>query len=119
MRENSSYPIGFRPTIKPVEAIGTLTGPTIKTTENNSNIIANDKLCANEKRSLKSEEKEILNTKEAADFLGVSAASLLNLSSNGKIPFYKFQRRNRYLRSELLQLLLAERRGGFNEYKLR
>lgn len=60
--------------------------------------------------------KEILTTLEAASLLGISKKSLLNLSSNGKVPYYKFQRRNRYLRSELLKLLLVTKRGGFNGY---
>ncbi len=62
--------------------------------------------------SLKTE--EWMTTEEAADFLRVSAASLLNLSSNGKIPYYKFQRRNRYLKSDLLSLLLSTKKGAFN-----
>ena len=57
-----------------------------------------------------------LTTSEAANFLQISKASLLNLSSNGKVPYYKFQRRNRYLRSELLKLLLVTKRGGFHGY---
>ena len=62
--------------------------------------------------SLKTE--EWMTTKEAAEFLRIKCASLLNLSSNGKIPYYKFQRRNRYLKSDLSQLLLSNRRGGFD-----
>ncbi|WP_419144692.1 helix-turn-helix domain-containing protein [Bdellovibrio bacteriovorus] len=55
-----------------------------------------------------------MTTEEAAEYLKIPKASLLNLSSNGKVPYYKFQRRNRYLKSDLLRLLLSNRRGGFN-----
>ena len=58
--------------------------------------------------------EEFMTTEEASIFLRISKASLLNLSSNGKVPYYKFQRRNRYLKSDLLKLLLLNRRGGFN-----
>ena len=62
--------------------------------------------------SLKTE--EFMTTKEASEFLKISEASLLNLSSNGRVPYFKFMRRNRYLKSDLLKLLLSNRRGGFN-----
>ncbi len=58
--------------------------------------------------------EEWMTTQEAADYLRVSPASLLNMVSNGKVPYYKFQRRNRYLKSDLLRLLLSERRGISN-----
>lgn len=54
-------------------------------------------------------------TEEAADYLRISVGSLRNLSSNGKIPFYKLQRRNRYLESDLRELLLREKRGVPND----
>ncbi len=60
--------------------------------------------------------KEWMTTEDAANFLQISKASLLNLSSNGKVPYYKFQRRNRYLKSELLKLLLITKKGGFHGY---
>ncbi|MBX2987860.1 MAG: helix-turn-helix domain-containing protein [Bdellovibrionaceae bacterium] len=66
----------------------------------------------NQDCSLKTE--EWMTTEEAAEYLKIPKASLLNLSSNGKVPYYKFQRRNRYLKSDLLRLLLSNRRGGFN-----
>ena len=58
-------------------------------------------------------DQEWMTTNEAADYLRISSKCLLNLSSNGKIRFYKLGRRNRYLRSELQKLLLANPRGGF------
>ena len=52
-----------------------------------------------------------LTTEEAANYLRISSKTLLNLTSNGKIPHYKFGRRNRYLESELKKVLLANPRG--------
>ena len=52
-----------------------------------------------------------LTSKQAANYLQISVKSLFNLTSSGKIPYYKLDRRNRYLLAELNQLLLAERRG--------
>jgi len=56
--------------------------------------------------------EEWLNTEEAAQYLRISPKCLLNLVSNGKIPHYKFGRRNRYLERELKKVLLANPRGG-------
>lgn len=75
--------------------------------EEKFDISPEDEVC-----SLKTE--EWMTTEEAAEYLKIPKASLLNLSSNGKVPYYKFQRRNRYLKSDLLRLLLSNRRGGFN-----
>lgn len=55
--------------------------------------------------------REWLNTREAACYLRLTPAVLLNLSSNGRVPFYKLGRSNRYLRTELRDLLLRNRRG--------
>ena len=62
-------------------------------------------------RSLTTELEEWLNSKEAARYLRVSPSQLMNLVSAGKIPYYKIGRSNRYLRAELKQLLLNEKRG--------
>lgn len=56
--------------------------------------------------------KEWLTSKEAAKYLGLTERSLFNLTSNGKVPYYKFGRRNRYLLEELKALLLSNRRGA-------
>lgn len=64
-----------------------------------------------ENGSLKTEYREILTSKEAADYLRVSIARLMNLTSNGKIPYYKFGRSNRYLISELKELLMSQPKG--------
>lgn len=66
-----------------------------------------------ERRSLEIESREWLTTGEAADYLGLSVGALRNMTSNGKIPFYKLgTRRNRYRLSELRELLLSQRRGA-------
>ena len=57
---------------------------------------------------------EWLNTDEAAKYLKVSVGSLRNLTSSGKIPYYKFERRNRYRLKDLRDLLLSKKRGGQN-----
>ncbi len=57
-------------------------------------------------------EREWLNSQEAAEYLRVSEATLRNMTSDGKIPFHKLERRNRYRKSELRDLLLRTRRGG-------
>lgn len=56
---------------------------------------------------------EWLNSDEAANLLKISKQTLMNLTSNGKLPFYKFGRRNRYRKDELNQVLLNERRGHY------
>ena len=56
--------------------------------------------------------KEWLTTEEAARYLSLSEASLRNMTSNGKIAFYKLGRRNRYRLPELRELLLAGKRGS-------
>lgn len=61
-----------------------------------------------------SQTHEWLTTEEAADYLRTTPKSLLNLCSNGKIPYFKYRRRNRYLKSDLRELLLAYPRGGFH-----
>jgi excisionase family DNA binding protein len=64
-----------------------------------------------ENNSLKTEYIEWLTSNQAAEYLGVSNSRLLNLTSNGNIPYYKFGRSNRYLVSELRELLLSKPRG--------
>lgn len=56
--------------------------------------------------------KEWLTSLEAAEYLGISTRTLMNLTSNGNVPYYKFGRRNRYLKDELRMLLLSQRRGA-------
>lgn len=59
-------------------------------------------------------EDDILTTNEAAIFLKISVGTLRNLTSNGKVPYYKFGRRNRYFKSELLGLILNKPKGGLH-----
>lgn len=61
--------------------------------------------------SLKSEYQEWLTSESAAQYLGISISRLMNLTSNGAIPYYKFGRSNRYLLSELREILLSQPRG--------
>lgn len=61
--------------------------------------------------SLKIEKDEWLTSHEAALYLKVSTQTLMDLCSRRKVPYYKFGRRNRYLRSELENLLRSQKRG--------
>jgi excisionase family DNA binding protein len=54
---------------------------------------------------------EWLTTPAAAKFLGISPGSLRNMTSDGRVPFHKLGRRNRYRLEDLRALLLKERRG--------
>jgi len=60
--------------------------------------------------SLTNEYKDWLTSQEAAKYLGISTAQLMNLTSSGKVPYYKFGRSNRYLVSELRELLMSHPR---------
>jgi excisionase family DNA binding protein len=53
-----------------------------------------------------------LTTEEAAEFLRISARSLLNLTSMGRIRYFKLGRRNRFLLQDLSTVLRANARGG-------
>lgn len=64
-----------------------------------------------DKSSLTIEYREWLTSKEAAVYLGISPARLMNLTSSGKVPYYKFCRSNRYLLSELRELLMSQPKG--------
>ena len=55
---------------------------------------------------------ELLCTKEAALFLRVSAESLRNMVYRKEVRCFKFGRRNRYLKSDLRDLLVQK--GGSN-----
>lgn len=57
-------------------------------------------------------DEEFLTSKEAAAFLKISEAVLRNKTSSGQIPYYKFFRSNRYKKSDLLNLLLSNKRGA-------
>jgi len=57
--------------------------------------------------------KEWLTSEEASEYLGIPVESLRNMTSNGKIPYYKVPgtRSNRYRQAELRELLLQSRKG--------
>ena len=57
-------------------------------------------------------ESEWMNSDEAAAYLRISPYQLRNLTSSGRVPYYKFGRSNRYLRKEWRELLLGQPRGG-------
>ena len=59
---------------------------------------------------------EWFTSEQAADFLGLSASRLYNLTSSGKIPYYKLCRSNRYKKSELEYVLSSRPRGERNGY---
>ena len=61
--------------------------------------------------SLTTEYSEWLTSQEAAAYLGISTAMLMNLTSSGRVPYFKFGRSNRYLVSELRELLMSQPRG--------
>lgn len=62
--------------------------------------------------SLKIEETEWLTSEEAALFLKIPVGSLRNMTSNGKVPYYKLGRSNRYRLEDLNKLLLSHRKGA-------
>ena len=55
--------------------------------------------------------QEWLSSDEAANYLRITVRALFNLTSSGKIPHYKFGRRNRYRLEDLRDLLLNQPRG--------
>lgn len=55
---------------------------------------------------------EWLDSTQAAAYLSISEGQLRNKTSNGDIPYYKWNRLNRYKRSELDTLLSSKKRGG-------
>lgn len=70
------------------------------------------KSCAKETlNSLKTEYTEVLTSAEAADYLRISTSQLMNLTSSGRVPYFKWGRSNRYLLSELRELLMSQPRG--------
>lgn len=57
------------------------------------------------KQDVKDSISDWLNSEEAARYLKIDKATLMNLVSNGRIPYFKFGRSNRYLQSELEKML--------------
>ncbi len=71
---------------------------------------------SNQRKLFENQADHWLTTKEAAEYLRITAKTLLNLTSNGKIRYFKFGRRNRFLLIDLRNLLLANSRGGSYGY---
>ena len=66
-------------------------------------------------RSLKTEyddEERFMTAHEVAEFLRIPYQSVLNMTSAGQLPYFKLGGRNRYLKNELRELLLGNRRGS-------
>lgn len=64
--------------------------------------------CRTQKNKVQDSESSLtiwMNSKEASDYLRVSMQTLWNMTSNGKIPFYKIGRSNRYRRDQLEALI--------------
>lgn len=70
-------------------------------------------------RSLTIEESEWLTSEEAARYLRVTEQTLRNMTSNGRVPYYKLGRSNRYLRSELKSLLVTQSKGPIYGNRIR
>lgn len=51
------------------------------------------------------------STLQTASYLDLSVQAVLNMTSNGKLPYYKLGRRNRYKKSDLDMILEANRKG--------
>ena len=62
-------------------------------------------------RSLTTEYREWLTSAEAAQYMRISKAQLMNLVSSGRVPYFKWGRSNRYLVSELRELLMSHPKG--------
>ena len=52
-----------------------------------------------------------LTTFEAAEYLRISPATLRNMTYSGRIPYTKLGRSNRYSKTQLDRLLLANAKG--------
>lgn len=63
--------------------------------------------------------KEWLNSNEAAEFLGISEASLRNMVCRRQIIPYKLGRRNRYRFEDLRNLIGEQKVGAYYGNKVR
>jgi len=52
---------------------------------------------------------KFLTTNQAAEYLGITPAVLRNEVHAGNVPYYKFGRRNRYLKSKLTEMILNKK----------
>ena len=67
----------------------------------------------NSKLSSLKNELEWMTTEQVADYLQTSNGYIRNLTSNGRIPYHKFGRKNLYLKSDLDNLILQNKKGGY------
>lgn len=58
-------------------------------------------------------ESDWMTTAEVASFLRVSVGQIRNWTSNGRLPYNKLGKLNRYSRKEIESLLLSNKRGVF------
>ena len=61
--------------------------------------------------SLKTESVVWFSSAQASTYLDITVQSLMNMTSNGKLPYYKLGRRNRYKKSDLDLLLESSKKG--------
>lgn len=53
-----------------------------------------------------------MTTEEVAQYLRVSKSVVYNLTSNGYLPYYKIGGRNRFLKSEIDELIFQQKIGA-------
>lgn len=69
------------------------------------------KLAVGSERAEIKELENLKTTKEAAAFLKLSETYLRQLTSEGKIPYFKFGRQNRYQMKDLIKLIQPGNQG--------
>lgn len=57
---------------------------------------------------------EFVNADQISTFLKINVQTVRNLTSNGKIPYYKFGKRVLYRLDEVRELVLKSKRGKYN-----
>ena len=57
---------------------------------------------------------EFVNAEQISVFLKINVQTVRNLTSNGKIPYYKFGKRVLYRIDEVRELVLKNKRGKYN-----
>ena len=94
MGEGKKMRVSFDGKNKKVDKIGKA--------QSNRNMILACGHCGEANRSLTT---KLLTSREAADFLRISTGNLLYMVCIGRIPTYKLGSRNRYLQSDLINVL--------------
>lgn len=57
-------------------------------------------------------EAEFVNAEQISAFLKINTQTVRNLTSNGKLPYYKFGKRVLYRIDEIRELILKNKRGN-------